>query len=96
VSPEAARPATQPNRSVPTTKGSFLVTGNHTVFGVEPGGNVDLELPTSAFDALVASGNIDPNPVVAEKSEPTQTVQAEQPVPVVIQAGDTATASDHT
>jgi len=82
----AARPAVQPDRSVPTTKGAYRVIGNHTVFGVEPGYVVDLDLPTSSFDALAASGNIDPNPV--EAPAPTQTEQAEQPVPVVIHVSD--------
>jgi len=83
-----APPVSQPDRSVPTTKGKFLVVGTHTVFGVEPGSPVDLDLPTEAFDALVEAGHVDPSPVEAEQSAETKTEQAAQPIPVVIHVTD--------
>jgi hypothetical protein len=86
----------QPDRSVPTTRGEYRVIGNHSVFGKEPGELLEVDMPTSAFEALVEGNHLDPNPVVPEKSEPAKTEQAEQPVPVVhITDGDSVQGADN-
>lgn len=69
-----SNPGETPKRAPQRVQGRFKVQGTHVVFGVEPGGVVELDLPVAQVNALIEGGFLvkpDPEPElkVSESTE---------------------------